>query len=57
MPYVTRTDDVFTLFLGDEGVELSETNPENRFSPDWVDAVHARLDEIEAQAAGSPAAL
>lgn len=57
MPYVTRTDDVFTLFLGDEGVELSETNPENRFSPDWVEAVHARLDEIEAQAAGSPAAL
>ncbi|TWS19255.1 enoyl-CoA hydratase/isomerase family protein [Tsukamurella asaccharolytica] len=57
MPYVTRTDDVFTLFLGDEGVELSESNPENRFSPGWVDAVHARLDEIEAQAAGSPAAL
>lgn len=57
MPYVTRTDDVFTLFLGDEGVELSETNPENRFSPDWVDAVHVRLDEIEAQAAGSAAAL
>lgn len=57
MPYVTRTDDVFTLFLGDEGVELSETNPENRFSPDWVEAVHARLDEIEAQGAGAPAAL
>ncbi|WP_019202511.1 enoyl-CoA hydratase/isomerase family protein [Tsukamurella sp. 1534] len=57
MPYVTRTDDVFTLLLGDEGVELSEANPENRFSPDWIDAVHARLDEIEAQAAGAPAAL
>ena len=57
MPYVTRTDDVFTLYLGDEGVELSETNPENRFSPDWIDAVHARLDEIEESAAGGPAAL
>lgn len=57
MPYVTRTDDIFTLYLGDEGVELSETNPENRFSPDWVEAVHARLDEIEQQAAGSAAAL
>lgn len=61
MPYVTRTDDVFTLFLGDEGVELSEANPENRLSPDWIESVHARLDEIEAQARGegqgAPAAL
>ncbi len=61
MSYVTRTDDVFTLYLGDEGAELSETNPENRFSPDWIDAVHARLDEIEAAARGpegsAPAAL
>jgi enoyl-CoA hydratase/carnithine racemase len=57
MPFLTRTDEVFTLYLGDEGVELSETNPENRFSPEWIDAVHALLDQVEADGAHGPAAL
>ena len=50
MPFLTRTDEVFTLYLGDEGVELSEANPENRFSPEWMEAVHALLDRAEAEA-------
>lgn len=57
MPYLMRTDEVFTLYLGDEGLELSESNPENRFSPEWLDRVHALLDEVEAAAAAEPAAL
>ncbi|WP_345002092.1 enoyl-CoA hydratase/isomerase family protein, partial [Tsukamurella soli] len=55
MPYLARPDSasadgVVLLYLGDEGVELSETNPENRFSPGWIDAVHALLDEVETSA-------
>ncbi|MDF0528972.1 enoyl-CoA hydratase/isomerase family protein [Tsukamurella sp. 8F] len=57
MPYLVRDDDVFILYLGDEGVELSATNPENRFTPEWIDAVEAQLDEVEAQAARTPGAL
>ncbi len=42
---------MFVLYLGNEG----EDDNENRFHPDWMDAVHARLDEVEASE--GPAAL
>ena len=38
MPTLERTENVFVLDLGDG---------ENRFHPDWVDAVSAALDEVE----------
>ncbi len=45
MPYLERDGDVHILFLGDkDGPE----NNESRFHPDWIDAVHALLDEVEA---------
>ncbi len=53
MPFLRETDDVFELFLGAEGVELDEANPENRFALGWLDAVNAALDEVAA--AGSAA--
>jgi enoyl-CoA hydratase/carnithine racemase len=46
MPTLTRTGDVYVLDLGDT---------ENRFHPDWLLAVTAALDEVEA--APGPAAL
>lgn len=46
MPTLDRHDDVFVLDLGDT---------ENRFHPDWLTAVHAALDEVEA--AEGPRAL
>jgi enoyl-CoA hydratase/carnithine racemase len=46
MPSLERQDSVFVLDLGDG---------ENRFHPDWLDAVNAALDEVE-QAQG-PRAL
>ncbi|MFD4366254.1 enoyl-CoA hydratase-related protein [Rhodococcus sp. NPDC058521] len=51
MPYLERDGDVFILYLGNEG----ETDNENRFHPDWVDAVHAELDKVESHE--GPAAL
>ncbi len=45
MPYLERDGDVFILYLGNEG----ETDNENRFGPpEWIDAVHSKLDEVEA---------
>ncbi|MGH2902434.1 MAG: enoyl-CoA hydratase-related protein [Solirubrobacteraceae bacterium] len=41
MPSLSRHGDVFVLDLGDS---------ENRFNPDWVGAVDALLDEVEAAA-------
>ncbi len=38
MPTLDRSDDVFVLDLGDG---------ENRFTPDWLTAVDAALDEVE----------
>jgi Delta3-Delta2-enoyl-CoA isomerase len=38
MPTLDRENDVFILDLGDG---------ENRFHPDWIASVHARLDEVE----------
>lgn len=46
MPALDRRDDVFILDFGDT---------ENRFHPDWIDAVNSALDEVE-KAAG-PRAL
>ncbi|MGA9873734.1 MAG: enoyl-CoA hydratase/isomerase family protein [Rhodococcus sp. (in: high G+C Gram-positive bacteria)] len=52
MPFLERNGDVHVLYLGDkDGPE----NNENRFHPDWIDAVHALLDEVEA--VDGPAAL
>ncbi|MEV0945975.1 enoyl-CoA hydratase/isomerase family protein [Rhodococcus sp. NPDC049939] len=51
MPYLDREGDVFILYLGNEG----ETDNENRFHPDWIDAANALLDEVEASE--GPAAL
>lgn len=52
MPNLERNGDVHILFLGDkDGPEHNE----NRFSPDWIDAVHVLLDEVEATE--GPAAL
>jgi enoyl-CoA hydratase/carnithine racemase len=45
-PALTRDGDVFVLDLGDD---------DNRFNPDWVGAVNAALDEVEA--ADAPRAL
>lgn len=52
MPYLERDGDVHILFLG---AQEGAGNPENRFNPDWIDAVHALLDEVEAST--GPAAL
>lgn len=46
MPTLERHDDVFVLDIGDT---------ENRFHPDWIAAVEAALDEVEA--AEGPRAL
>ncbi len=51
MPYLERDGDVFILYLGTEG----QTDTENRFHPDWIDELHATLDEVEAHE--GPAAL
>ena len=58
MPYLERDGDVHILYLGNEGQTDSahvETDSENRFHPDWIAEVHARLDEVEATE--GPAAL
>jgi enoyl-CoA hydratase/carnithine racemase len=46
MPTLSRTADVFVLDIGDT---------ENRFHPDWLKAVNAALDEVDA--ADGPKAL
>ncbi len=51
MPYLQRDGAVHVLYLGPE--EGGDT--ENRFHPDWIDQVHALLDEVEASE--GPAAL
>lgn len=50
MPYLERDGDVFILYLGNEG----ETDNENRFGPEWIDAVHSKLDEVEAHEGRRP---
>ena len=51
MPYLERDGDVFVLYLGNEG----QPDGDNRFHPDWIDQVHAKLDEVESHE--GPAAL
>ncbi|MFT4199598.1 enoyl-CoA hydratase/isomerase family protein [Gordonia sp. (in: high G+C Gram-positive bacteria)] len=46
MPYLRESDDVYELYLGTEGVELDEANPENRFALTWMDEVNAALDQV-----------
>lgn len=53
MPYLSdaaqsENPDIAYLYLGSPGVELDENNPENRFSPAWLDAIEGLLDEIAA---------
>lgn len=43
MPYLEKNDQVFVLQLSDK----DGAAPENRFSPDWLEAVGALLDEVE----------
>ncbi|NQE67075.1 Enoyl-CoA delta isomerase 1, peroxisomal [Nocardia gamkensis] len=51
MPYLERHGEVFVVYLGAEG----QTDSENRFHPDWIDAFHGLLDEVESSE--GPAAL
>lgn len=51
MPSLERDGDVFVLSLA----YADGANPENRFHPDWIEDVHALLDEAEASE--GPAAL
>ncbi|WP_067844367.1 enoyl-CoA hydratase/isomerase family protein [Nocardia lijiangensis] len=51
MPHLRREDAVFVLDLG----EPDRIDTENRFTPEWMDALHACLDEV--QAADGPKAL
>jgi enoyl-CoA hydratase/carnithine racemase len=53
MPYLTRSGDVWELYLGAEGHDLDPDNPENRFSSAWLTSLEAALDEIEEHAAGA----
>ncbi|MEU3011235.1 enoyl-CoA hydratase/isomerase family protein [Nocardia asteroides] len=43
MPHLLRDESVFVLDLGEPGA----TDTENRFTPEWMAAVHACLDEVE----------
>ncbi|GAA4674030.1 enoyl-CoA hydratase/isomerase family protein [Gordonia humi] len=45
MPYLKLTDDAAELYLGTEGVELDEANPENRFQQAWLEQVTGLIDE------------
>ncbi|QKT06732.1 enoyl-CoA hydratase/isomerase family protein [Gordonia sp. X0973] len=57
MPFLRESDDVYELYLGTEGVELDEANPENRFALGWIDAVNAALDEVAEAGAASKKGL
>ncbi|MFT3714660.1 MAG: enoyl-CoA hydratase/isomerase family protein [Gordonia sp. (in: high G+C Gram-positive bacteria)] len=50
MPYLKLTDDAAEVYLGTEGVELDEKNPENRFGVDWITEVQKVLDDAIAAA-------
>ncbi|MCF8570528.1 enoyl-CoA hydratase/isomerase family protein [Gordonia sp. HY002] len=45
MPYLNVTDDAAELYLGAQGSELDEANPENRFQLEWIEQVTALVDE------------
>ncbi|MBJ8345570.1 enoyl-CoA hydratase/isomerase family protein [Antrihabitans sp. YC2-6] len=46
MPHLDQDGDVSILYLNDPGIQDSE----NQFHPDWITAVNALLDELEATA-------
>ncbi|WFN93967.1 enoyl-CoA hydratase/isomerase family protein [Gordonia sp. PS3] len=48
MPYLTLTEDAAELYLGTEGMELDEANPENRFGREWMARVSELTDEAVA---------
>lgn len=50
MPYLNVSDDAAEVHLGAPGVELDETNPENRFGRAWLAEITAVLDEAVAAA-------
>lgn len=50
MPFLSRAGDVNVLYLGSQGVELDEVNPENRFTADWLE----RMEALVAEAAEQP---
>ena len=49
MPFLSSVGDVTELYLGTEGVELDESNPENRFRLDWLTTVENALAEVAAE--------
>ena len=49
MPFLTSSDDVHELYLGTEGVELDEANPENRFAVTWIETVQELLSQVAAE--------
>ncbi|MFW0784328.1 enoyl-CoA hydratase/isomerase family protein [Gordonia sp. CPCC 206044] len=49
MPFLTTSGDVDELYLGTEGVELDEANPDNRFRLEWIDALEQILDGVAAE--------
>ncbi|WP_299575413.1 enoyl-CoA hydratase/isomerase family protein [uncultured Williamsia sp.] len=53
MPYLTRSGDVWELYLGTEGHELDPDNPENRFSSAWITGLETALEQIESAATGA----
>lgn len=56
LPHLERRGDVFVLWLvGPEAIGDGSADDDARFHPDWIDAAHAALDEVEA--AEGPAAL
>ncbi|MGZ8179285.1 enoyl-CoA hydratase/isomerase family protein [Williamsia sp. SKLECPSW1] len=53
MPYLTRSGDLWELYLGTEGHELDPDNPENRFSTAWLAGMEAALEQVEDAAQGA----
>ncbi|MYR06191.1 enoyl-CoA hydratase/isomerase family protein [Gordonia sp. SID5947] len=49
MPFLSSAGDVTELYLGSEGVELDESNPDNRFRLEWLASVGDLLDQIAAE--------
>ncbi|AZG44879.1 enoyl-CoA hydratase/isomerase family protein [Gordonia insulae] len=49
MPFLSSVGDVTELYLGTEGVELDEANPDNRFRLEWIDAVAGLLDRVASE--------
>ncbi|MGC4962169.1 enoyl-CoA hydratase/isomerase family protein [Gordonia sp. DT101] len=49
MPFLSSAGDVTELYLGSEGVELDESNPDNRFRLDWLASVGDLLDQVAAE--------